>query len=145
MPLRPLLCRGRIWAVINRMERAISINMKIVFRLVYAAALSIFAIFAIGFLFSFVGKGRGRGEKVGLRFFIVSDWGWNGYKAQQEVADQMARSAEKIEPAFIVSCGDNFQVQGVASVQDPLWVSSFENVYKSVYLQCGLVSGPWKP
>jgi tartrate-resistant acid phosphatase type 5 len=92
------------------------------------------AALAVGLMFSF--GGRGKKEKVALNFFIVSDWGWNGFKAQQEVADQMARSAEKIEPSFVVSCGDNFQVQGVASVQDPLWISNYENVYKSVYLQC---------
>jgi len=74
-------------------------------------------------------------EKEVLHFFIISDWGWNGGKQQQTVADQMTRSAQKIEPGFIVSCGDNFQVQGVASVQDPLWLSNFENVYKDPSLQ----------
>jgi hypothetical protein len=92
------------------------------------------AALAVGLMFSF--GGRGKKEKGALNFFIVSDWGWNGFKAQQEVADQMARSAEKTEPSFVVSCGDNFQVQGVASVQDPLWITNYENVYKSVYLQC---------
>src|SRR5580658_3131535 len=90
------------------------------------------AALAVWLMFSF---GRGK-EKGALNFFIVSDWGWNGFKAQQEVADQVARSAEKIEPSFVISTGDNFQVQGVASVQDPLWISNYENVYKSVYLQC---------
>ena len=94
----------------------------------------------VGLMFSFGVRGvasvRAKGEKGALNFFIVSDWGWNGFKAQQEVADQMARSAEKIEPGFVVSCGDNFQVSGVASVQDPLWLTNFEYVYKSVYLQC---------
>jgi tartrate-resistant acid phosphatase type 5 len=88
-----------------------------------------------GLMFSF-SRVTGKGEKGALNFFIISDWGWNGFKAQQEVADQMARSAEKIEPSFVISCGDNFQVQGVASVQDPLWNSNFETIYKSVYLQC---------
>jgi len=74
-------------------------------------------------------------EKESLHFFIISDWGWNGGKFQQEVADQMTLSAQKIEPSFIVSCGDNFQVQGVASVQDPLWLSNFENIYKDPSLQ----------
>ena len=91
---------------------------------------------AAGLMFSYFVRVTAKGEKGALNFFIVSDWGWNGFKAQQEVADQMARSAEKIEPSFVISCGDNFQVQGVASVQDPLWISNFENVYKSVYLQC---------
>jgi len=70
-----------------------------------------------------------------LNFFIISDWGWNGYLHQQEVADQMAIVADSLDPKFIVSCGDNFQIQGVASVQDPLWLTSFENVYKQPSLQ----------
>jgi tartrate-resistant acid phosphatase type 5 len=73
--------------------------------------------------------------KKGLHFLIISDWGWNGGKAQQEVADQMTKTAREMEPNFIVSCGDNFQVQGVASVQDPLWLSNFEYVYKDPSLQ----------
>jgi hypothetical protein len=70
-----------------------------------------------------------------FNFFIVSDWGWNGFKSQQEVADGMAMLADSIEPKFIVSCGDNFQIQGVASAQDPLWLTSYENIYKKPSLQ----------
>jgi len=70
-----------------------------------------------------------------INFFVVSDWGWNGYYSQQEVANGMTMLAETIEPNFIVSCGDNFQVQGVASTQDPLWISSFENIYKTPSMQ----------
>jgi predicted MPP superfamily phosphohydrolase len=70
----------------------------------------------------------------GFTFFIVSDWGWNGFKLQQEVADEMGVIGDKIDPRFIVSCGDNFQLQGVASAQDPLWQVNFENVYKNLSL-----------
>ena len=62
-----------------------------------------------------------------LNFFVISDWGWSGYKSQQVVADGMAAQAELIDPQFIVSCGDNFQVAGVASTQDPLWKNNFED------------------
>jgi hypothetical protein len=72
--------------------------------------------------------------KGALNFFIVSDWGWNGYRYQQNVADEMASFGQKIEPKFIISCGDNFQVNGVASTQDPLWLSNFENVYRDPVL-----------
>jgi tartrate-resistant acid phosphatase type 5 len=70
-----------------------------------------------------------------LKFFIISDWGWNGYRKQTEVADAMATMADSLDPKFIVSCGDNFQVNGVASTQDPLWTYSYENVYKHISLQ----------
>jgi tartrate-resistant acid phosphatase type 5 len=70
-----------------------------------------------------------KATKGSLNFYVVSDWGRNGYENQKEVASVMATVAEKIEPGFIISCGDNFQVNGVASVQDPLWLSNFENIY----------------
>lgn len=70
-----------------------------------------------------------------FNFLIVSDWGWNGYKHQQEVADQMAKTADSVHAKFIASCGDNFQISGVASAQDPLWLTNFENVYKGLSLQ----------
>lgn len=70
-----------------------------------------------------------------FNFMIVSDWGWNGQKHQQEVADQMAKTADSIGAKFIASCGDNFQVNGIASTQDPLWMISYENVYKGLSLQ----------
>lgn len=74
-------------------------------------------------------------RRKSFNFFIISDWGWNGYKFQREVADGMAAFADENKPQFIVSCGDNFQIQGVASVQDPLWLTSFEYIYREPSLQ----------
>jgi 3',5'-cyclic AMP phosphodiesterase CpdA len=73
--------------------------------------------------------------KKAFNFIIVSDWGWNGYKHQQEVADQMDKTADTVGAKFIASCGDNFQVSGIASTQDPLWMLNYENVYKGLSLQ----------
>jgi tartrate-resistant acid phosphatase type 5 len=70
-----------------------------------------------------------------FNFLIVSDFGWNGYAHQQEVADQMAKTADSVSARFVVTCGDNFQMSGVASTQDPLWMTNFENVYKGNSLQ----------
>jgi len=70
-----------------------------------------------------------------FNFIIVSDWGWNGYKHQQEVADQMEKTADSIGAKFVATCGDNFQISGIASTQDPLWMANFENVYKGLSLQ----------
>ena len=70
-----------------------------------------------------------------FNFIIVSDWGWNGFKHQQEVADQMAKSADSVNAKFIASCGDNFQVSGIASTQDPLWMLNYENIYRGLSLQ----------
>lgn len=70
-----------------------------------------------------------------FNFMIVSDWGWNSYGDQLKVADQMGKTADSINAKFVVSCGDNFQISGVASTQDPLWMANFENVYKANSLQ----------
>ena len=103
------------------------------------AGLVMLPVAAVIILFSFKeaasAASSSKSDKGALNFFIISDWGWNGGKAQRPVADQMTLSAQKIEPSFIVSCGDNFQVQGVASVQDPLWISNFESIYKDPNLQ----------
>ncbi len=75
---------------------------------------------------------EGKQEK-GLRFAVLGDWGWNGKRNQTEVAKVMvAKGVGK----FIVSVGDNFQVNGVRSVSDPLWMLSYENVFNDPALEC---------
>jgi tartrate-resistant acid phosphatase type 5 len=71
----------------------------------------------------------------GFNFFVISDPGKNGIKSQKKIANQMALQADNMNPEFIVSCGNNFQAKGVESVEDPLWKSDFENVYKKASLQ----------
>ncbi len=71
----------------------------------------------------------------GFNLFVVSDMGRNGLKNQKKIAAQMAAHAEEIHPEFIVSCGDNFQGDGVESIEDPLWNSEFEEVYTKPSLQ----------
>ncbi len=65
-----------------------------------------------------------------LSFFVIGDWGRKGSLQQQEVANKMADIAYKIKPDFFISTGDNFYENGVVSINDPLWQSSFEKVYK---------------
>lgn len=47
----------------------------------------------------------------------------------------MSNAAVSLDLDFVISTGDNFYPDGVASVQDPLWRSSFEDVYKHFPLQ----------
>jgi tartrate-resistant acid phosphatase type 5 len=75
----------------------------------------------------------------GLNFIIFGDWGRNGEADQVEVAAQMAASSGKINARFIISVGDNFYENGVASVDDPQWQASFEKVYRAPFLQI-----PWQ-
>jgi tartrate-resistant acid phosphatase type 5 len=77
-------------------------------------------------------------EPGGLNFLIFGDWGRQGERDQVEVAEQMAKAAQDIGAKFVISVGDNFYENGVASVTDPHWRASFEDVYHQTPLQI-----PW--
>ena len=64
-----------------------------------------------------------------FNFLVIGDWGRNGQYKQKEVADRMGEAAEALDAQCILSTGDNFYLNGVASVDDPAWNSSFENIY----------------
>lgn len=64
-----------------------------------------------------------------LEFAVVGDWGRGGEYFQQDVAATLAQAVTGINAAFIISTGDNIYPEGVASVHDPLWNLSFENVF----------------
>ena len=73
-----------------------------------------------------------------LNFLLLGDWGRDGEKDQVRVATQMDLAAKKLNANFVISVGDNFYEDGVASVDDPQWQSSFEKVYAAPSLQV-----PW--
>src|SRR5580704_18117276 len=73
-----------------------------------------------------------------LNFLAVGDWGRHGHDHQRDVAVHMGESAELLGARFVISVGDNFYVNGVASVDDPAWKTSFEDVYTAPSLQV-----PW--
>ncbi len=68
-------------------------------------------------------------SKGQLSFLVVGDWGRYGSPAQRSVAAQMGQTAASINAKFILSTGDNFYPNGVASIDDPQWQTSFEQVY----------------
>ena len=74
----------------------------------------------------------------GMNFLLVGDWGRNGEKDQVAVATQMGIAAQAVDAKFVISVGDNFYDDGVKSVDDPQWQSSFEKVYTAPALQV-----PW--
>lgn len=63
-------------------------------------------------------------------FLIASDLGRNGYYDQKQVAEMMGEVAAIAEPEFIAMVGDVHHFLGVRSVQDPLWLTNFEWIYK---------------
>ncbi len=73
-----------------------------------------------------------------LNFLVFGDWGRQGTKDQLDVAAQMGIAAQTVKAKFIISVGDNFYENGVTSINDPQWQSSFEKVYTAPALQV-----PW--
>jgi acid phosphatase len=70
-----------------------------------------------------------------LNFVVVGDWGREGADKQGEVAVAMGHAAEQIRSQFVISVGDNFYEDGVASVDDRQWRTSFEDIYTAKSLQ----------
>lgn len=74
----------------------------------------------------------------GFNFLVLGDWGREGELDQVEVSRQMAMVSRQSNPRFIISVGDNFYEDGVASTTDKHWRKSFEDVYADAALQI-----PW--
>lgn len=64
-----------------------------------------------------------------LNFIVASDLGRNGYYEQKPIASLMGQYAENIDVEFIVAAGDVHHFMGVASVDDPLWMTNYEQIY----------------
>jgi len=73
-------------------------------------------------------------------FMIASDLGRNGYYDQRPVAEMMGEVAAITGVEFIAALGDVHHFWGVRSVQDPLWLTNFERIYKHPELMI-----PWHP
>ena len=73
-----------------------------------------------------------------LNFLVFGDWGRQGERDQREVAEQMGIAAQNVGARFVISVGDNFYEDGVASLADDHWQKSFEDVYTAPSLQV-----PW--
>ena len=64
-----------------------------------------------------------------VNLFIANDLGRNGYYEQKPVAELMGEMVGAIGPEAIVAAGDVHHFEGVASTQDPLWMTNYELIY----------------
>lgn len=64
-----------------------------------------------------------------LNFILANDLGRNGYYEQKTIAELMGKVAESIDVEFVVAPGDVHHFNGVASVDDPLWMTNYELIY----------------
>jgi tartrate-resistant acid phosphatase type 5 len=83
-------------------------------------------------------RALGAAPAATLDFLVVGDWGREGASHQREVATQMGHAARGLGSRCVISVGDNFYEDGVASTSDPQWRSSFEDIYSAPSLQI-----PW--
>lgn len=68
-------------------------------------------------------------EEDSFSFLVLGDFGRVGDYYQKEVAREMGNAMIGLEAEFVISVGDNFYPNGVASTQDHHWKSSFEEIY----------------
>ncbi len=73
-------------------------------------------------------------------FIIANDLGKNGYKDQKIIAELMGETAAHTDAAFVAALGDVHHFMGIQSVNDPLWETNFEWIYKHPELMI-----PWYP
>ncbi len=64
-----------------------------------------------------------------VHFIIANDLGRNGYYEQKNIASLMGKLAESSDIEFIAAAGDIHHFGGVASIQDPLWMTNYELIY----------------
>ena len=64
-----------------------------------------------------------------VNFYIANDLGRNGYYEQKPIAELMGNLAENISIEFVAAPGDVHHFEGVASVNDPLWMTNYELIY----------------
>lgn len=65
-----------------------------------------------------------------LHFLVANDLGRNGYYDQLQIAELMGNIATGIRPRAVLSPGDVHHFEGVRSINDPLWMTNFELIYK---------------
>ena len=91
-------------------------------------------------LLGFAGASSQTTQTPSVRFIMVGDEGGLASGDQKAVAAAMGKEAERIKARFVVTVGDNFHENGIASATDPRWKTEFEDVYSHPALQI-----PWYP
>lgn len=68
-------------------------------------------------------------DEDNFNFIVANDLGRNGYYDQKPIAETMGELAEEIDIEFVAAAGDIHHFEGVASVNDPLWMTNYELIY----------------
>lgn len=62
-------------------------------------------------------------------FIVANDLGRNGFYDQKKIAASMGQFAHHHDIEFVAAAGDIHHFNGVASVNDPLWMTNYELIY----------------
>ena len=72
-----------------------------------------------------------------ITLYMTNDMGRNGYYEQKPIAELMGEMAGTVDPECVLAVGDIHHFNGVASLQDPLWLTNFEWIYSHPDLMYG--------
>lgn len=64
-----------------------------------------------------------------FNFYVANDLGRNGYYLQKPIAELMGEMAAEVDVEFVAAVGDTHHFMGVSSVDDPLWMTNYEQIY----------------
>lgn len=83
-------------------------------------------LFEVGAASSLYGRASGA-----LNFIVLGDWGGQDDSpyttmGEENVAEQMGKTAAEVGSQFTLSLGDNFYENGVTNVDDPRFKETFE-------------------
>ena len=67
--------------------------------------------------------------KGDVTLYMTNDMGRNGYYDQKPIAELMGEMADVVDPECVLAVGDIHHFNGVASLQDPLWMTNYELIY----------------
>lgn len=67
--------------------------------------------------------------KGDVTLYMTNDMGRNGYYDQKPIAELMGEMADVVDPECVFAAGDIHHFNGVASLQDPLWMTNYELIY----------------
>ena len=73
-------------------------------------------------------QNRAEWEKLkgDVTLYMTNDMGRNGYYDQKPIAELMGEMAGVVDPECVLAVGDIHHFNGVASLQDPLWMTNYE-------------------
>ena len=64
-----------------------------------------------------------------ITLYMANDLGRNGYYDQKPIAELMGEMAGTVDPKCVLAVGDIHHFNGIASLQDPLWMTNYELIY----------------